>query len=80
MKKKISTIFAFLMIVVLVAGCAAPATPQAAEATQPPAATDVPAKSDVTLTYLVSQGWAPMPKWRLQNSSPKKPASPLTTR
>ncbi|HMN58977.1 MAG TPA: ABC transporter substrate-binding protein [Anaerolinea sp.] len=59
MKKKISTIFAFLMIVVLVAGCAAPATPQAAEATQPPAATDVPAKSDVTLTYLVSQGWAP---------------------
>lgn len=60
MKKKISTIFAFLMIVVLVAGCATPAaTPQAAEATQPPAATDVPAKSDVTLTYLVSQGWAP---------------------
>ena len=36
MKKKISTIFAFLMIVVLVAGCAAPTTPQAEEPTQAP--------------------------------------------
>ncbi len=60
MKKKISTIFAFLMIVVLVAGCAAPSTtPQAVEPTQAPAATTAPAKTDVTLTYLVSQGWAP---------------------
>ena len=54
MKKKISTIFAFLMIVVLVAGCAAPSTP-----TQAPAATTAPEKTEVTLTYLVSQGWAP---------------------
>jgi raffinose/stachyose/melibiose transport system substrate-binding protein len=81
MKKKISTIFAFLMIFVLLAGCAAPtATPQAAEPTQAaeatmapeattapevvepteaPEATTAPEKTAVTLTYLVSQGWAP---------------------
>ena len=74
MKKKISTIFAFLLIVVLVAGCAPSTTPQAEDATQPPAATTapqaeeptqapaattVPEKTEVTLTYLVSQGWAP---------------------
>ena len=75
MKKKISTIFAFLMIVVLVAGCAAPSAtpqaveptqapaattaPQAEEPTQAPAATTAPEKTEVTLTYLVSQGWAP---------------------
>ena len=63
--KKISTIFAFLMIVVLVAGCAAPtaapAAPTAApQAAEPTAAAAAPATSaPVTLTYLVSQGWAP---------------------
>ena len=59
MKKKISTIFAFLLIVVLVAGCAPSTTPQAVEPTQAPAATTAPEKTEVTLTYLVSQGWAP---------------------
>jgi raffinose/stachyose/melibiose transport system substrate-binding protein len=60
MKKKIFTILAFLMIFVLVAGCAPSSTAtQAGEATQPPSATSAPAKSEVTLTYLVSQGWAP---------------------
>ena len=64
MKKKISTIFAFLTIVVLVAGCAAPtaapAAPTAApQAAEPTAAAAAPATSaPVTLTYLVSQGWA----------------------
>ena len=78
MKKTISTIFTFLMIVVLVAGCAAPATAprrsQAAEPTQLPAAATplrllnrlsplrqlrCRRKEPVTLSYLVSQGWAP---------------------
>ena len=66
MKKILSTIFAFLSIAVLVAGCAAPTAapaapaapttaPQAAEPTAPAA----PAEATVTLSYLVSQGWAP---------------------
>ncbi len=75
MKKAISTICAFLMIVVLVAGCATPtAAPTTAPQAPQPTATAVPAapaaptattaaaapaKSSVTLSYLVSQGWAP---------------------
>ena len=62
MKKTISTIFAFLIIVVLVTGCAAPtAAPQAVQPTTPPEATQAPAATaaPVTLSYLVSQGWAP---------------------
>ncbi len=59
MKKAISTLFTFLFIAVLVAGCAAPtAAPQPAETTAPPAAVP-PTKTPVTLSYLVSQGWAP---------------------
>lgn len=75
MKKALSTIFAFLCMVVLIAGCAAPTAapaapttaPQAAAPTAPPAtaapveptATTAPAKEPITLSYLVSQGWAP---------------------
>lgn len=79
MKKILSTIFTFLLMAVLVAGCAAPTAapaapttapqaapttaPQAAPTTAPqaaePTATTAPAKASVTLTYLVSQGWAP---------------------
>ncbi len=88
MKKTISTLFTFLFIVVLAAGCAAPATAPAAPTTAPqaaePTATTAPAaptattaaaapaeptattaaaapaaKAPVTLSYLVSQGWAP---------------------
>jgi raffinose/stachyose/melibiose transport system substrate-binding protein len=66
MKKTISTIFAFLFIAVLVAGCAAPAATPAAPTTAPQAAepspttaSAAPAEASVTLSYLVSQGWAP---------------------
>jgi raffinose/stachyose/melibiose transport system substrate-binding protein len=81
MKKMISAIFACLMIVVLAAGCAAPAAaPTATTAAAAPTATTAAAvptattaaavptattaaaattSAPVTLSYLVSQGWAP---------------------
>jgi raffinose/stachyose/melibiose transport system substrate-binding protein len=88
MKKTFSTICVFLVIAILLAGCAAPtaaptvaptappapaattvpatAAPAQATATTAPAtaapvkptATNAPAKAPVTLSYLVSQGWA----------------------
>jgi len=60
MKKAISTIFTFLFIVVLFAGCAAPtAAPEASSTATTESAASVPTKASVTLSYLVSQGWAP---------------------
>jgi raffinose/stachyose/melibiose transport system substrate-binding protein len=67
MKKTISNVCAFLFIIILIAGCAAPTTapaaPQAAEPTkaaeptQAPAATSVPETKAVTISYMASQGW-----------------------
>ena len=66
MKKTISTICTFLMLAVLIAGCApaaAPAPTATTEAAAPTATTEAAAPAatsePVTLSYLVSQGWAP---------------------
>ncbi len=72
-KKLVSTLFALALIAGLLAACASP-TPTAAPATQAPAApataapataapvaptaTTAPTTAPVTLSYLVSQGWA----------------------
>jgi raffinose/stachyose/melibiose transport system substrate-binding protein len=57
MKKTVSTICIFLFVVVLAVGCAAPT---AAPASPTTASQPVePTKAPVTLSYLVSQGWAP---------------------
>ncbi len=58
MKKTVSTICVFLFVVVLVAGCAAPTASPAAPTTAPQAVEPTTA-APVTLSYLVSQGWAP---------------------
>lgn len=65
MKKTLSTICVFLVVAVLAVGCAAPTAapttaPQAAQPTATTAAVDsAPANEPITLSYLVSQGWAP---------------------
>lgn len=60
MKKAISTLFTFLFIVVFIAGCAAPtAAPDASTTAATEPAASAPTKTPVTLSYLVSQGWAP---------------------
>jgi raffinose/stachyose/melibiose transport system substrate-binding protein len=58
MKKEISTIFTFLIIVVLLAGCASPAAAPQVSDPSDTTAPSVPEKTSVTLSYLVSQGWA----------------------
>jgi raffinose/stachyose/melibiose transport system substrate-binding protein len=58
MKKEISTIFTFLIIVVLLAGCASPAAAPQVSDPSDTTAPSVPEKASVTLSYLVSQGWA----------------------
>lgn len=65
MKKTLSTICVFLVVAVLAVGCAAPTAapttaPQAAQPTATTAAVDsASANEPITLSYLVSQGWAP---------------------
>src|SRR5512135_635686 len=59
MKKKISTLLTFWFIVVLLGGCAAPTAATTAAAPAQPTATTASAAATVTLSYLVSQGWAP---------------------
>jgi hypothetical protein len=81
MKKTISTICVFLLVIVLAVGCAAPPAAPAAPTTGPqaaeepaPAAPAAPAQSSVTLSYLVSQGWAPDAEMELAKSLKSKPA------
>lgn len=58
MKKALSNLFTFVLLVVFLAGCASPtAAPQVVEPSAA-TATSAPASSSVTLSYLVSQGWA----------------------
>lgn len=57
MKKTVSTICVFLFVVVLAVGCAAPTSAPATPTTAPESA--APTQAPVTLSYLVSQGWAP---------------------
>jgi len=57
MKKTVSTICVFLFVVVLAVGCAAPTSAPTTPTTAPQSV--APTKAPVTLSYLVSQGWAP---------------------
>lgn len=57
MKKTVPTICVFLFVVVLAVGCAAPTSAPATPTTAPQSV--APTKAPVTLSYLVSQGWAP---------------------
>jgi raffinose/stachyose/melibiose transport system substrate-binding protein len=57
MKKTVPTICVFLFVVVLAVGCAAPTSAPTTPTTAPQSV--APTKAPVTLSYLVSQGWAP---------------------
>jgi hypothetical protein len=60
MKKSFYAISALLIIAMLIAGCAgAPAAPTAVPQSpaDPAAPAEVPAKQNITLTYMASQGW-----------------------
>lgn len=57
MKKTVSTICVFLFVVVLAVGCAAPTSAPTTPTTAPQSV--APTIAPVTLSYLVSQGWAP---------------------
>lgn len=60
MRKVLSTIFTSLFVVVLIAGCAAPSVdPQSSATATTNSVASAPIKASVTLSYLVSQGWAP---------------------
>ena len=83
-KKFVSTIFALVLITGLLAACASPTptatTVPATAVPVQPTATTAPTSAPVTLSYLVSQGWASDAEIALSKQFTQKPASPLTSR